>query len=86
MSNSAFLYQLITIIVFLIPVGALVWKAAKHASKIDEHEKRLAKLEETYQSDISEIKQSINQLNIEFTKSFTELATAINFIKEGLKR
>lgn len=109
MENGALLYQLITIIVLLLPVAGLIWKAAKQSGrteinekqiskileemeeikrkniKIDEHDKRIEKLEVNYQQDVAEIKTSINQLNLEFTKSLTELCTSVNFIKESLK-
>jgi len=84
MTNAQMLYSLLEIIVFLIPVGLLIWKAAKQSSKLDEHEKRLSTVELDIKerqiqtnNDIKEIKDQITDIRLGLTKLFTLLEGGI---------
>lgn len=88
MDKANLLYRIIEIIIFLIPIGSLVWKAAKQSTRIDEMKKQIEILEarvttnekETTKN-ISEIKDSINKINV----SNAEILTSLSFICEQIK-
>lgn len=82
------LYMLIELIVFVIPIGALIWKAAKQSGKIDGMGEKLKKLEarveknETQSAkDISEIKASMEKINV----NNTQILTSLEFIQDSIK-
>lgn len=79
--KETYIFQLLSTIGLLIPIGTLVWKAAKQAGKIESLEERVDKLEVNYRADIAEIKSNITQINI----SFAELRTSIKYIKDTIK-
>jgi len=80
MNNATLLYQLITVIGLLIPIGTLIWKAAKQSGKIEELEKRVSHLEKDYKADIDEIKESINKLE----NSLIKIETSIAYIEKSI--
>lgn len=89
MENSEFLWRLISVIVFVLPIAGLIWKAAVQSARIKDMAEKLRRLEQQVieneknsKSDISEIKQSINQINI----SNAEILTSLSFIKEALSK
>ncbi len=79
--SETYIFQLFSTIGLLIPIGTLIWKAAKQAGKIESLTDRVEKLEVNYKTDIAEIKTNITQINI----SFVELRTAVEFIKDTIK-
>lgn len=89
MDNADLLYKLLQTIVFLLPICGLIWKAAKQSGRIEEMEKdlnelsaKVTKIEDQNNADIIEIKNSINSLNIAFTK----IDTALQFITSEIKK
>ncbi|MBQ0003600.1 MAG: hypothetical protein KBT21_08675 [Treponema sp.] len=79
-------------IISLATVGSYFYKAGKNSGEIENMKKEINQLKAEHEelkqqsdNDVKEIKAAINQLNIEFTRSFTELATSLNFIKETLR-
>lgn len=86
-SKPYMLYMLLELIVFLVPIGGLIWKAAKQAGKIDDMEKGFSELkkrveenEKQSQRDISEIKSSITAINV----SNAEILTSLKFITDSI--
>lgn len=80
MEKSQMVYSLLESIIFLIPVGLLIWKAAKQASTLEEHEKRLQTIETDIKesqkqtnTDIKEIKEQITDVRMTITKLCTLL-------------
>lgn len=89
MKNANLLYNLFQTVIFTLPIAGLIWKAARQAGRIEEMEKdlteltaKMSKIEDQNNADILEIKNSINSLNIAFTK----IDTALQFITKEIKR
>ena len=89
MNNANLLYNLFQTVIFILPIAGLIWKAARQAGRIEEMEKdlteltaKMAKIEDQNNADILEIKNSINSLNI----SFTKIDTALQFITKEIKK
>lgn len=89
MKNANLLYNLFQTVIFILPIAGLIWKAARQAGRIEEMEKdlteltaKMAKIEDQNNADILEIKNSINSLNI----SFTKIDTALQFITKEIKK
>lgn len=81
------LYNLIEIIVFFLPVGALIWKAAKQAGRIEELEKDLNGLgkkvegiSETNKLAIEKISENMTTLTI----SISNITTSLEYIKKSI--
>ncbi len=88
MEKENLLYQVIELVVLCIPIGGLIWKAAKQAGKIEQLETKtknfeaiLENIKHQNQEDIEEIKNSLNLLNI----NFAEIRTSLSFIQESIK-
>ena len=82
MKQSELLYQVIQIIVFLLPVCGLIWKAATQSAKIKEIESKVNQLEIKSNSDIAEIKSAINNINV----TMAEYKTAMDFIIKAINK
>lgn len=89
MKNANLLYNLFQTVIFILPIAGLIWKAARQAGRIEEMEKdlteltaKISKIEDQNNADILEIKNSINSLNIAFTK----IDIAIQFITKEIKK
>lgn len=89
MTNANLLYNLFQTVIFILPIAGLIWKAARQAGRIEEMEKdlteltsKISKIEDQNNADILEIKNSINSLNIAFTK----IDTALQFITKEIKK
>ena len=89
MNNANLLYNLFQTVIFILPIAGLIWKAARQAGRIEEMEKdlteltaKISKIEDQNNADILEIKNSINSLNIAFTK----IDTALQFITKEIKK
>ena len=81
MTDANLLYQLVSIIVLLIPIGGLIWKAAKQSGKIETLETRVSALEATYKTDVDEIKEAISTLK----ENLVRIETSLSYIEKALK-
>lgn len=87
MDKAMIFYNLIEVLVFLLPVGALVWKAAKQSGRIEELEKDLDRLgrkvediTKTNRQAIEEISKNITALTI----SISSITTSLEYIKKSI--
>ena len=53
-------------------------------NELNTQKKRITDIEAETKGDIKDIKHSLDALTIEFTRSFAELSTSLNFIKSQL--
>jgi len=87
MDKGMLFYTLIEIFIFLMPVGGLIWKAAKQAGRLEELEKDLNGLgkkvegiSETNKHAIDEISKNITSLTI----SISNITTSLEYIKKSI--
>lgn len=74
--KKTFIFSLISCVTMLIPVLTLIWNAAKLSAKVEEHDKRIATLESSYQRDITDVKNTLSNINI----SLAELRVSIKML------
>lgn len=72
---SSLLSNLLTLVVFLIPVAGLFWKIAKYSTKMEES--LTAKTTE-----IKALKERIDQMENKNTSGYKEILTQLDHIKE----
>lgn len=82
-----FLYMVLEAIVFILPIGALIWKAAKQSGAIEdmkedfqELKKRVEKNEEQSAKDMLEIKSSMENIKV----NNAEILTSLKFIQDSI--
>lgn len=87
MDKEMLLYNLLELLVFFLPVGGLVWKAAKQSGRLEELEKDLNGLgkkvegmSETNKQAIGEISKNITNLTI----SISNITTSLEYIKKSI--
>lgn len=78
--ENAYVIAIIEAIVFLLPLGTLIWKAAKLASRVDNCEHRIDKLTEVVRNQdnatdaiLADIQESLNTIKISIVKLETKL-------------
>lgn len=78
MEKAQMLYNLIELVIFFVPVGSLIWRAARTSARLDdlehdlngigqksrEMEKRIETISENYFNSINELKIAIANINI----------------------
>lgn len=74
MEKTQFLYLLVEVIAFCIPIATLVWKAGKQSRILDEHSSRLDKLERITGEDLSSMRGDI-----------IEIKTSVKYIEQELQ-
>lgn len=79
MNREQFLYMGLELVIFCIPIATLIWKAGKQAQKIEDHEKRIATLEDQVERTLN---SELNRMKVDIA----EIKTAIMYIKENLPR
>lgn len=87
MDKGMLFYNLLEVLVFFIPVGGLIWKAAKQSGRLEELEKDLNGLgkkvegiSETNKNAIDEIGKNITSLTI----SISKITTSLEYIKKSI--
>lgn len=87
MDKTQLLYSLFEVIIFFLPVAALIWKAAKQAGRIEELEKDLNGLgkkvegiSENNKVAIDEISKNITSLTI----AISNITTSLEYIKKSI--
>ena len=87
MDKGMLFYNLLEVLVFFIPVGGLIWKAAKQSGRLEELEKDLNGLgkkvegiSETNKHAIDEIGKNITSLTI----SISNITTSLEYIKKSI--
>lgn len=87
MDKAQILYSLIELFIFCVPVGGLIWKAAKQAGRLEELEKDLnglgKKVEGISEHSREEIKEISNKLN-NLSNDMRGIATALEYIKKSI--
>lgn len=73
MTNAQMVYSLLESIIFLVPVGTLIWKAAKQSATLSEHEKRIT----TIETDIKETQKQTNEDIKEIKEQITDVRVTI---------
>lgn len=83
--------SILALITSICTIGGYFYKAGRLRERMDNIEselstqkKRIVDIEAETKGDIKDIKRSLDTLTIEFTRSFTELSTSLNFIKSQL--
>lgn len=78
--ENAYVIAIIEAIVFLLPLGTLIWKAAKLASRVENAEHRIDKLTEVVRNQdsatdaiLADIQESLNTIKISIVKLETKL-------------
>lgn len=81
------LYNLIELVVFFLPVGGLIWKAAKQAGRIEELEKdmdglgrKVSEISESNKRAIDEINRNLTSLSV----SMSSINTSLEYIKKSI--
>ena len=81
------LYNLIELAVFFLPVGGLIWKAAKQAGRIEELEKdmdglgrKVSEIGESNKRAIDEINRNLTSLSV----SMSSINTSLEYIKKSI--
>ena len=89
--NITFITSLLSLITSVCAVGGYFYKAGRLRERMNTFEnelntqkKRITDIEAETKGDIKDIKHSLDALTIEFTRSFAELSTSLNFIKSQL--
>ena len=87
MDNMQLLYNLIELVVFFLPVGGLIWKAAKQAGRIEELEKdmdglgrKVSEIGESNKRAIDEINRNLTSLSV----SMSSINTSLEYIKKSI--
>jgi len=87
MDKTQLLYNLCEVVIFFLPVGGLIWKAAKQAGRIEELEKDLNGLGKkvegisaSNQAAIDEISKNITSLTI----AISNINTSLEYIKKSI--
>lgn len=78
--SNAYIIAVIEVVVFLIPLGTLIWKAGKLAAKVEHSEHRIDKLTEVVRNQdnangvvLADIQTSLNEIKISIAKMETKL-------------
>lgn len=87
--KALFLWRLVEVVLFVLPIGALIWKAAKQAAQMENMKKQISALENKVlqneaqaAKDIAEIKSCINEINI----NNATILTTLSFIREQIEK
>ena len=72
---STLLTNLITLVVFLVPVGTLFWKIAKYSTKMEEGLSAKA-------TEITALKERIDHMENKNTSGYKEILTQLDHIRE----
>lgn len=81
MDKTQLLYNLCEVVIFFLPVGGLIWKAAKQAGRIEELEKDLNGLGKKVEGISASNKAAIDEIS----KNITSLTIAISNINTSLE-
>ncbi|WP_147612341.1 hypothetical protein [Treponema pectinovorum] len=91
--NVAFFTSVLALITSIVTIGGYFYKAGRLRERMETIEKELstqkkciADIEQETKGDVKDIKRALDTLTIEFTRSFTEFKTSLNFIKSQLGR
>lgn len=78
--KSTYIVAVIEAVVFLIPLGTLIWKAAKLSARVEHTERRIDKLTEVVRNQdnsntviLADIQKSLNTIKISIAKLETKL-------------
>lgn len=72
---STLLTNLLTLVIFLVPVGTLFWKIAKYSTKMEEGLNAKS-------TEITALKDRINYMENKNTSGYKEILTQLDHIKE----
>ena len=81
MDKTQLFYNLCEVVIFFLPVGGLIWKAAKQAGRIEELEKDLNGLGKKVEGISASNKAAIDEIS----KNITSLTIAISNINTSLE-
>lgn len=85
--DKTMIYNLCETIIFFLPLGALIWKAAKQTGKIDELEKDLNGLGKKVEGISTANRQAIEEISKNITTltiSISNITTSIEYIKKSI--
>lgn len=91
MEKSNLLMMIIELIVLLIPIGGLIWKAAKQSGKIETMDAELNKLktrvetsDQEHTKDIQELKNSFNNLDKKIDVNNAQILSELRYITQTI--
>lgn len=78
--KNTYIIAVIEAVIFLIPLGTLIWKAAKLSARVEHSERRIDKLTEVVRNQdnsntaiLADIQKSLNTIKISIAKLETKL-------------
>lgn len=73
MDKANYIYMLIEAVVFLVPVGTLVWRMAKLSAKVERHEDEINDIKTSVSDKIDTLTNLVNNLTVQVVELKTEI-------------
>lgn len=73
MDKASYVYMLVEAVVFLVPVGTLVWRMAKLSAKVERHEDEINDIKTSVSDKIDTLTNLVNNLTVQVVELKTEI-------------